>query len=315
MVNQELVGLALGAGLVAALNPCGFAMLPAYLALVVRGEDSEPVPDDAGLSTSLYALGRALAATAAMAAGFVVAFGIFGLLTVSLASTVQSYLPFATVVIGIALVALGVWLLMGRELVMPTWFRRGARWAPTAALGSMFGYGVSYAIASLSCTVGPFLAVTGASLRGGTFLGGMAVYLAYAAGITLVVGALAVAAAFANSAVIEWMRFVLPWVNRLSGALLIVVGLYVGYYGVYEVRLFHAYGSPVDPLVSAVGRLQGTLEGWVHQHGAWPWAVGILGVLLAGLATTWRGRRNARNRQVAKVSNPSTFQVEGSARP
>jgi cytochrome c biogenesis protein CcdA len=315
MVNQELVGLALGAGLVAALNPCGFAMLPAYLALVVRGEDSEPVPDDAGLSTSLYALGRALAATAAMAAGFVVAFGIFGLLTVSLASTVQSYLPFATVVIGIALVVLGVWLLMGRELVMPAWFRRGTGWAPTAALGSMFGYGVSYAIASLSCTVGPFLAVTGASLRGGTFLGGMSVYLAYAAGITLVVGALAVAAAFANSAVIEWMRFVLPWVNRLSGALLIVVGLYIGYYGVYEVRLFHASGSPIDPLVNAVGRLQGTLEGWVHQHGAWPWAVGIIVVLVAGLATTWRGRRNARNRQLASVSSPPTLHVEGSARP
>jgi cytochrome c biogenesis protein CcdA len=314
-VNQELAGLALGAGLVAALNPCGFAMLPAYLALVVRGEDSEPVPDDAGLSTSLYALARALAATAAMAAGFVVAFGIFGALTVSVASTVQSYLPFATVVIGIALVALGVWLLMGRELVMPAWFRRGERWAPTAALGSMFGYGVSYAVASLSCTVGPFLAVTGASLRGGTFFGGMSVYLAYAAGITLVVGALAVAAAFANSAVIEWMRFVLPWVNRLSGALLIVVGLYIGYYGVYEVRLFHADGNPVDPLVNAVGRLQGTLAGWVHQHGAWPWVVGIVVVLLGGFASTWRGRRNARARQLAKLSDRSTYQVEDSARP
>jgi len=314
-VNHELMGLALGAGLVAALNPCGFAMLPAYLALVVRGEDSEPVPDDAGLSTSLYALARAMAATAAMAAGFVVAFGIFGALTVSVASTVQSYLPFATVVIGIALVALGVWLLIGRELVMPAWFRRGEHWAPTAALGSMFGYGVSYAIASLSCTVGPFLAVTGASLRGGTFLGGMSVYLAYAVGITLVVGTLAVAAAFANSAVIEWMRFVLPWVNRLSGALLIVVGLYVGYYGVYEVRLFHAGGNPVDPLVNAVGRLQGMLAGWVHQHGAWPWVVGIVVVLFAGLASTWRGRRNVRNRQVGKLSNPSTYQIEGSARP
>jgi cytochrome c biogenesis protein CcdA len=314
-VNHELMGLALGAGLVAALNPCGFAMLPAYLALVVRGEDSEPVPDDAGLSTSLYALARAMAATAAMAAGFVVAFGIFGALTVSVASTVQSYLPFATVVIGIALVALGVWLLIGRELVMPAWFRRGEHWAPTAALGSMFGYGVSYAIASLSCTVGPFLAVTGASLRGGTFLGGMSVYLAYAVGITLVVGTLAVAAAFANSAVIEWMRFVLPWVNRLSGALLIVVGLYVGYYGVYEVRLFHAGGNPVDPLVTSVGRLQGMLAGWVHQHGAWPWVVGIVVVLFAGLASTWRGRRNVRNRQVTKLSNPSTYQIEGSARP
>ena len=39
-VDQDLVGLAFAAGLVAALNPCGFAMLPAYLALVVRGDGS-----------------------------------------------------------------------------------------------------------------------------------------------------------------------------------------------------------------------------------------------------------------------------------
>ena len=38
------MGLAFAAGLVAALNPCGFAMLPAYLALVVRGEDSVDAP-------------------------------------------------------------------------------------------------------------------------------------------------------------------------------------------------------------------------------------------------------------------------------
>jgi cytochrome c biogenesis protein CcdA len=296
-VNQELVGLAFGAGLVAALNPCGFAMLPAYLALVVRGEDSEPIPDDAGLATSLSALGRALAVTVAMAAGFVAAFGMFGVLTVSLASTVQSYLPFFTVVIGIALVALGIWLLAGRELVLPGWFHRNARWAPSARLGSMFGYGVSYAIASLSCTVGPFLAVTGASLRGGTIVGWIAIYLAYAAGITLVVGALAVAAAFANSAVLEWMRNVLPFVNRVSGALLLVVGLYVGYYGVYEVRLFHLDGNPADPLVSAAGRLQGALAGWVHEHGAWPWVMGVVVLLLAGCASTWAGRRSARRRR------------------
>ena len=36
-MDQDLVGLAFAAGLVAALNPCGFAMLPAYLALVVMG--------------------------------------------------------------------------------------------------------------------------------------------------------------------------------------------------------------------------------------------------------------------------------------
>ena len=171
------MGLAFGAGLVAALNPCGFAMLPAYLALVVRGED-------VGRRT---AVGRALAATTAMAAGFLVVFAGFGLLTVSAATAVQRYLPYVTVLIGIVLVALGIWLLVGREITVLRGLPR-ARWAPTARLGSMFAYGISYAIASLSCTVGPFLAVTAAGLRDDSVVGGVAVYVAYAAGFALVVG-------------------------------------------------------------------------------------------------------------------------------
>jgi cytochrome c biogenesis protein CcdA len=285
-VNQDLLGLAFGAGLVAALNPCGFAMLPAYLALVVRGEETG----------RLAALGRAVAATAAMAVGFVAVFGIFGLLTVSAASAVQRYLPFLTVVIGIVLVVLGIWFVAGRQLAMPAWIERGARWAPTARLGSMFGYGVSYAIASLSCTVGPFLAVTGAGLRGGTIWGGVSAYLAYAAGITLVVGVLAVATALASSALADRLRAILPLVNRISGVLLVVVGSYVAYYGVYEVRLFEANGNPEDPVVLAAGRLQGLIAGWVHQHGGWPWLVVLTALLAAGCMWAWRGRRAARRR-------------------
>ena len=106
-MNQGLVGLAFAAGLVAALNPCGFAMLPAYLLLVVRGQ-----PHDAR-SVPWAAVGRALAATVGMALGFMAVFGSFGALTISAASTVQRYLPYGTVVIGVVLVALGVWLLIG----------------------------------------------------------------------------------------------------------------------------------------------------------------------------------------------------------
>jgi cytochrome c biogenesis protein CcdA len=282
-VDQDLVGLAFGAGLVAALNPCGFAMLPAYLTLVVRGE---------GTGGQLTAVGRALAATAAMALGFLTVFGVFGLLTVSVASTVQRYLPYVTVLIGVALVVVGIWLLSGRELTVltPNPLARSTRWAPTARLGSMFGYGVSYAIASLSCTVGPFLAVTGASFRGGSLVQGLSIYLAYAAGISLVVGVLAIAVAFASSTLIERMRRILPYVNRIGGALLVLVGLYVGYYGLYEVRLFSAHGNPNDPVIAAAGRLQGRLAGWVHQHGAWPWVLALAVLLLCALAWAWRGR-------------------------
>jgi cytochrome c biogenesis protein CcdA len=277
-VDRDLIGLAFGAGMVAALNPCGFAMLPAYLALVVRGEGT-------GV---LAALSRAVAATAAMAVGFVAVFGTFGLLTVSAASTVQRYLPYLTVLIGIVLVGLGIWLLLGRELTMLTLKRMAgsARWAPTARLGSMVGYGLSYAVASLSCTIAPFLAVTGAGLRGDSVLAGLSVYLAYAAGFTLVVGVLAVAAALSNAAVAERFHRIMPYLNRISGLLLVAVGLYVAYYGLYEVRLFSRSTGPEDPVIAAAGRLQGAIAGWVHRQGAWPWMAGL--AVLAVVTAAWR---------------------------
>ena len=282
-MNSDLVGLAFAAGMVAAFNPCGFAMLPAYLTLVVQ-RDSVGRP---------AAVARALAATAAMALGFLAVFGAFGALTVSLASTVARYMPYVTLVVGAVLLALGVWLLTGRELAV-SWNRLAGngRWAPTSRLGSMFGYGVGYAIASLSCTVGPFLAVTGSSLRSGSPLTAVAVYAAYAAGIALVVGVLAVAVALASTGTVDRMRRILPYVNRISGVILVVVGLYVAYYGWFEVRLF-AGGSAQDPVIGAAGRIQRTLAGWVYTHGAWPWLVTLAVLVTLVLAAVVRQRRRS----------------------
>ena len=99
-------------------------MLPAYLLLVVRGQPLRRTPGER------TAVGRALAATVGMALGFMAVFGSFGALTISAASTVQRYLPYGTVVIGVVLVALGFWLLSGRELTALTPRPLGPRWAP-----------------------------------------------------------------------------------------------------------------------------------------------------------------------------------------
>jgi cytochrome c biogenesis protein CcdA len=290
-VDQGLVSLAFTAGLVAALNPCGFAMLPAYLVLVVRREGADT-------STGLAAVGRALAATAGMGLGFLTVFGLFGALTISAGSVVQRYLPYMTIVIGIVLVALGIWLLIGRELTLLTLRYPGGRWAPTARLGSMYGYGVSYAIASLSCTVGPFLAVTAAGLRRGSLVGSASIYLAYIAGLTLVVGVLAVATAAASSAVVNRLRRILPHINRISGALLVLVGLYVGYYGLYEIRLRTGQGDPSDALIAAAGHVQGVLAGWVYRHGGWPWALALAVLAVTALAAA--GLRSARRNRAPR---------------
>lgn len=298
-MNHALIGLAFAAGLVAALNPCGFAMLPAYLALVVR---RGPTP-----------LGRALAATIGMALGFLTVFGLFGVLTISAASTVQRYLPYATVLIGVVLIVLGVWLLSGRELTALTPRPRGARWAPTARLWSMYGYGISYALASLSCTIGPFLAVTGAALRGGSVAGSVAIYVAYVAGLALIVGVLAIGVATASSALAGRIRRILPFINRIGGALLALVGLYVGYYGYYEIRLVAgAKANPEDAVITAAGRLQGVLAGWVHHHGGWPWVVALLlvGVLASsGKRRAWRRSGRAVTRGLPDPAAPTTPHV------
>lgn len=236
-MEHDLLALAFAAGMVAAFNPCGFAMLPAYLALVVQRErGGQPA-----------AVARALLASAVMALGFLTVFGLFGLLTVSVASTVQRFLPYVTVGVGAALVVLGLWLLSGRELGTVGAMGKGARWAPTERLGSMFGYGVGYALASLSCTAGPFLAVTATSLRTTSPIATVAVYGAYALGIALVVGVLAVAVALASGAVVDRMRGMLRHVNRLGCLILVSVGLYVAYYGWYEFRLFGGRGPQTIP--------------------------------------------------------------------
>ena len=169
--------LALGAGMLAALNPCGFALLPAHLTLLVTGDQP----------SRAVAVTRALMMTAAMTAGFTAVFAVFGLVVAPVASSAQRYLPWFSLAVGLALAGVGLWLLAGRSIAVPRSRPRGQ--APiTLSWGSMFGFGVSYALASLTCTIAPFLAVVVSAFRADSVLTGSGLFLLYAAGMGLVVG-------------------------------------------------------------------------------------------------------------------------------
>jgi cytochrome c biogenesis protein CcdA len=268
-VNADLpIALALTAGTVAAFNPCGFAMLPVYLTMLIA--------DDGTAKHGPVA--RALLLSAAMTAGFVTVFGLFGLIVAPLALSVGPYLPWVTVVIGIALVGLGLWLLSGRELLLRTPALGTGR--PATSIASLYGYGLSYAVASLSCTVGPFLAVTSASLTSGGVLGGLTIFVAYAIGMGLVVAMLSLAVALARGATVARMRRILPYVSRISGGLLCLAGLYVAYYGWYELRVF-AGASTDDPIVDVTTAMQGAVADGIEALGA-GWIAVVLAVLVFG---------------------------------
>jgi cytochrome c-type biogenesis protein len=286
-VAEAPIALALAAGVLAAVNPCGFALLPAYLALLVRGEAGAADP------SPVAAVGRALAAAAAMTAGFAAVFGGFGLLIAPVAGQVQQHLPWLTVVLGLGVAAVGVWLLAGRSLSLPG-LRRGPRPAVRRTWASMVLFGAAYAVASLGCTIAPFLATVVVTFRSGSLTSGAAVFLAYAAGMGLAVGAAALAVALSRTAVIDRMRRWGPMITRASGGLLALAGGYVAYYGFYEIRVFRGAGAS-DPVIDAAQTLQRALAGALGQVS--PWGLALLVTLLAGIpvaVAAARGRRRAR---------------------
>ncbi len=247
----ETLALALSAGMLAAVNPCGFALLPAYLSVLVLGDDS-PGP--------ARAVVRALALTGWMTLGFVAVFGVFGLVISPVAAGVQQYLPWFTVGFGVLVALAGLWLLAGRDL--PTFRFHAGGATTTRSAPAMVGFGASYAAASITCTIGPFLAVVVAAFRAGSVGDSLLLYVAYAVGMGLVVGVAAVAVALARRGLVSGLRRTGRWVPRVAGALLLVAGGYVAWYGAWELRVLGG-GDPADPVIEAAARIQRILSEWV----------------------------------------------------
>lgn len=284
-VEAAALWLALGAGVVAAVNPCGFALLPAYLSLfVLTGEEPSPV----------RAVGRALRATAALTLGFGLVFLLFGLVVSPFAGAVQAYLPAFTMVLGVSLALAGGWVAAGRSVPTPRLGRRGASSGRpiVASWRAMTGFGASYAVASLGCTIAPFLAVVVSSFRSTSPLAGVVLFLAYSLGMGLMVGAAAIAVALARRGVVTRMRRAGGLAARAGGVVLAVAGLYVAWYGVWELRVLHG-GAGQDPVVTAAAAVQEWLSGLVQWVGPQGFAFALAAVAVLVLVLSRRGRRTS----------------------
>ncbi|MFM7067852.1 MAG: cytochrome c biogenesis CcdA family protein [Actinomycetes bacterium] len=272
--------LAFTAGIVATVNPCGFALLPAYLTYFLGLEGSST--DDARAP-----LRRAMSVSAAMTAGFVAVFGVVGTVWSSISELVGQRLPYATLAIGVGVVVLGVAMMRGFEptVRLPKVELGGA----SRELTSMFLFGVSYAVASLSCTIGVFISVVSTTLAGETRLTTLATFIAYALGMGVTVTVLTAAVALARRGVVARFRSVLPYVGRVAGAMLIAAGLFVAYYAAVEVQELNSGGS--SQVVRWSRNAQSAVQRWTERVGATRLAIAAVIVLVTiGLVTAVQRR-------------------------
>ena len=271
--------LALTAGMVVTVNPCGFAMLPAYLSsfLGISGPTKDRSP---GASAAV----RALVVSSAVTAGFLSVFLVLGSLVKLGADAVYSVSQWLTIVIGIALVILGIAMIFGYK--PPIFTPKIDKGGKGRSIGSMFIFGVSYAVASLGCAIAPFLSIVFSGGKNDGIASGVLLFVLYGLGFGLVLTALTVSLALATGGFVKVLRRAMQFVDRASAVLLLLAGLYVLWYGITEVR----EGS--DGVVSRGADISGKLQSFVQDNRNI--IVAIAAVVIAGsIAAVVAARKKA----------------------
>ena len=209
------LGLSFLRGMVAAVNPCGFVLLPTYLMYFLGLEATRRDSQRASVR-------RALLVSASVTAGFMAVFVAVGAISTWFTSWIVEHAKYVTGVVGVVLVVLGTAMLFGYKLPFAT---------PVIGMSdrdrtvrSMFVYGIAYATVSLSCTLVLFIPTMFATGERDGVVAGVLNGSAFALGMGLLVTALTVTLAVANHAVLRVLRSSMHHVQTIAAAFVVLSG-------------------------------------------------------------------------------------------
>jgi cytochrome c biogenesis protein CcdA len=220
-------------GAVAAFNPCGFALVPAYLGLYLR--------DDLTRTGLGARVSRSVAVAVVVGASFTALFGAVGaVFEVGSAPIVRS-LPWIGLGVGLLLIVTGGLALSGRHIA-PSLPQRVAasigRGAGVTGLRGYAAFGLAYGAASLGCTLPLFLALMGTATTTSRVYGASVIaFVLYGAGMATALGVLTVVVGVASFGILQRLRGFVRIVTTLSAGLLLLSGAYVVYYWLTAGRL------------------------------------------------------------------------------
>ena len=267
-------------GMLAAVNPCGFVLLPAYLVSYLSVDDS---------SGPALRVRRSLVVGSSVSAGFLAVFIVVGAVSRLFTGWLATNAKYAALVIGLGLMVVGVRMLGGwrPKLWVPS-LSGSARGASTR---NMVLFGVVYAVASIGCTIGLLTtAILGSFSRDGALSGVISVGL-YGLGMGLFVVALTTSLAFAKNALVRGGRGVMKVMDRVSSVLVLLTGVYLTWYWYVAITQREEAGS----LVTVVGRWQTNLAETITDAGS-PRLVAVFAVIVAlGIVAALRRRETTKS--------------------
>lgn len=266
-------------GMVAAINPCGFVMLPTYLMYYLGLEGARPGSQRASLQ-------RALLVSAATSAGFVSVFVVVGAITRVFTSAIEDNAKYAGFAIGIAMVVLGCFLLAGWKppFALPA---IGAGKERKRTFASMFGFGVAYAVASIGCTIPLLVSAVFGTFSTTGFASGVVAVALYGAGMAVTVTALTVSLSFASGGLMRVLRNVMRHVDRIAALFVMATGFYLAWYWYTDIT----ERTGKDGLTSRVSGWQNSIHDIFTRLGVWTLLVVFAVPILAAIAYVTISRR------------------------
>ena len=175
---------------------------------------------------------RGIVVGGVVASGIVMLFVTVGLIISGGARVVIDVMPWIGLIIGILLTFAGAWMLSGGKIYTALAGQAAAGIGdPTRiSVRGYFLFGLSYGLASLSCTLPIFLAVTGLSVASKGFLESAGQFLVYALGMGSVIVLLTLAISVFKGAMVGALRAALPYIQPVSAVLMIAAGAYIVFY-------------------------------------------------------------------------------------
>jgi cytochrome c biogenesis protein CcdA len=207
-------------GLVAFFAPCAVALLPGYIISFISREAS----GDPSRNEKLY---RGLKLASLSILGILAIYSIAGVLIIVASQLLKAYMKWITIGMGSLLILLGGLLIAGKSIAFSVDMNRKSDRSET---GEAFFFGVAYAIGALGCLFPLFLVVATQAMAAPSALLGGSYIFAYFFGISLMMVTAILLSTFARDFFMKYLRKILPYMEKITGVLLILAGAYVIYY-------------------------------------------------------------------------------------
>lgn len=230
-VNWQALSFSFMSGVLMLFNPCGFAMLPAYVSLFLQHN----LQTGGSITKKLI---RAVFLSLLTSLGFIIVFSIIGLAAGGLSDILSKLLNQITVFIALLILVLGILIISGKDALTSISLDR---FDPTKKVQVkntsylfFFLYGIGYALTSIGCAFPIFLTVLTSSMGTTNFLEPLKNLLVLSLGMSLTLLAISILIALLGNVMITFLRKYLGVVKKIMGLVVTGAGVYLIYKVFYQ---------------------------------------------------------------------------------